>query len=152
MPPAIFKYFLFHYNYMPGKGQVSIEFIFTIIALFSVALVLSSASLQFIEYQNEIHLRNQEKKIAETVAEIVGVSGILDEQDRGGKVQYRIPELKVLGKSGGIPCTVSIRVDSIRVTAKYGEMEFQESVPFSKPPMAPIVSKNSGELLELDYT
>ncbi len=134
------------------KGQISIEFLFTIVALFSIAIVLATASMQFIEYQKEIHLRNQERKIAEATAGIIGTSSILDQQEAKGKVHFRIPFLKVLGKAGKIPCTVEIRPNFIKVTAYDGSKKIEELVPFVKSAGVSPTSAKSGELLQINYT
>ncbi|GEM_PF-2990133 len=140
-----------------GKGQISIEFIFTIVSFFSIAIVLSVISAQFTEHQSEIHIRSQEKKIAESVAEIAGVSAIYDQQEAKGTVRYRIPEMHLLGKSSGIPCTVAIENapgsgQIVKVSAKYNEKTIEETVSLVKPSSLPLLTVHSGEYLDIDYT
>ena len=138
---------------LAGKGQISIEFIFTLISLFTIAMVLAAISQNFIYFQNEIHLRSQEKKIAETIAEIVGVSAALDDAPEGqGIVQYRIPEIYALGKASTIPCTVTIEAETIKVSADYGRRTIAETSRFIKPAKEPAGTLKSGETLVMDYT
>ncbi|MEM0360180.1 MAG: hypothetical protein QXK06_02470 [Candidatus Diapherotrites archaeon] len=121
---------------MNARAQLSVELLFTIMFLFIVTSIIFEISESFIERQAEIHLRNQETKIANSLSKIMVASKAFTGAS-GGTIEYQIPELYLLGNKAPMPCTISIETIGgnkfLKISAEYKGNTISRSIPYDGP-------------------
>lgn len=103
---------------MERKGQLTVEFLFVFIFLLLMVSILFTISDNFTENQVKIHLRNQETKIANSLAKVISSTKAFESAD-SYEVQYRIPKIFVFEKLVVMPCDIRIEQNNIRVEVGY---------------------------------
>ncbi len=104
---------------MQKKGQISVEMIMVFVYFFVVITMVFTISENFVERQSEIHIRNQEIKIANSLSKIISSSKGFEEGD-SYLVEYRVPMIYTLGKAVPMTCGIEIRQNTITVTDESG--------------------------------
>ncbi|MCX6801505.1 MAG: hypothetical protein NT067_00170 [Candidatus Diapherotrites archaeon] len=115
---------------MNSRAQLSVEMLFTVLFLFTTVNILFAVSGSFTESQTEIHLRNQEIKIANSLSKILVASMAFEAADTHA-LEYTIPKLYVLGKTAPMPCTINFSSTEITITNDYGGPAVE--IPYNGP-------------------
>jgi hypothetical protein len=120
---------------MNSRAQLSIEMLFTVLFLFTTTSILFAVSGNFTGGQAEIHLQNQETKIANSLSKILVASKAFDDPSGGTyEIKYTIPKLYVLGKTAPMPCTINFSGGKITITNDYGGQPVE--IPYNGPALA----------------
>ncbi len=122
------------------RAQLSVELLFTILFLFTTVNIIFAVSGSFTESQAEIHLRNQETKIANSLSKILVASKAFAGAGGTYSIEYRIPKIYVLGNVAPVPCNITFSGGEITVTDEYGGQPVK--IPYNGPNIG---SKKCGE-------
>ena len=115
-----------------NRGQISFDFMIAIMAalIFVAALQGIAAAMQ--QSQSGISIRNQETAIAYSISELITNSAAFSDADNFS-VEYKIPYLRVFGKSEPQNCSISVSSGSIIVSYSGEEGVFTQSIDIAVP-------------------
>ncbi|MEM4662760.1 MAG: hypothetical protein QXM75_01935 [Candidatus Diapherotrites archaeon] len=135
-----------------NKGQLTLDLLLAFLYLIVLIDALIIFGRNYLQNQNEILVRLQEKRIAYSVSEMLGASYVLS--DGNSEVRFVIPKIRYMNKTMPMPCNVDINNDSVKVTATVGGETISEVVRIVKPTNAVLNSSNlkCGEELRINYS
>ncbi len=90
------------------RGQVSLDFILTIVVALVVLGSIAAVGSTIIETQKSSTIRQQLDSIGNTLAAIISTSSALSDGAAGTSISYTIPKIAVPGEEKLQPCDVSI--------------------------------------------
>ena len=91
------------------RGQVSLDFILTIVVALVVLGSIAAVGSTLIETQKSSTIRQQLDSIGNTLAAVISTSAVLDDAD-SASVSYTIPKIAVPGEEKLQTCDISIDI------------------------------------------
>jgi hypothetical protein len=110
------------------RGQVSLDFILTIVVALVVLGSIAAVGSTIIETQKSSTIRQQLDSIGNTLAAILTTSAALSDGAAGTSVSYTIPKIAVPGEERLQPCDIAIGAGTIALT--YGSPDVSVSKKF----------------------
>jgi hypothetical protein len=97
------------------RGQVSLDFILTIVVALVVLGSIAAVGSTIIEAQKSSTIRQQLDSIGNTLAALISTSAVLDDAD-SASISYTIPKIAVPGEERLQPCKIEIIGDVIKLS------------------------------------
>ncbi len=97
------------------RGQVSLDFILTIVVALVVLGSIAAVGSTMIETQKSSTIRQQLDSIGNTLAAVIATSAVLDDAD-SASISYTIPKIAVPGEDKLQPCKIVINADEITLS------------------------------------
>ncbi|MEM4598176.1 MAG: hypothetical protein QW400_00600 [Candidatus Diapherotrites archaeon] len=132
------------------KGQLTIDFLLAFLYLIILIDSLLIINKNYIQNQNEMLIRLQEKRIAYTIGEMINASSILS--DGSSEVKFIVPGIRHVNKTMPMPCSINIGNDYIEVSTDVNGQNIAERLSIVRPTTAIVTGNKCNSELIIRYT
>ena len=126
------------------KGQLSIDFMLTVVAVLIFTQLFLTFSNNYLENATELNIRQQEKLIALQIASIINEIDTLSDTFVGDKtiVQYNIPWIYEGNKPAGQDCNITMILAPNKITPAQIKIDYARNskiiTTIQKVPIIPL--------------